>query len=48
MLRFIRQLIRANRRPRRVKPDPWSGAIVRDRPWYVARWSADVGKAYRR
>lgn len=28
-------------------PDPWSGAIVRDRKFYVVNWDGSVGRAYR-
>lgn len=40
-----------NRRiPRGVSkplPPPWDGAVIRNRRYYVQRWSAAVGKAYR-
>ena len=28
-------------------PDPWSGAIVRQRKFYISHWSSAVGRAYR-
>lgn len=44
---LVRRLRRLFSR-RRGLPAPWDGAIVRPRRFFVTRWTAAVGKAYRR
>lgn len=39
---------RYDRRNLSYLPAPWDGAIVRHKRFYVARWTADVGRELRR
>lgn len=35
-------------RKRKVLPDPWSGAIVKDKRYYITHWTAKAGREARK
>jgi len=50
MFKALRSFIRVQRRPgriRREKLDPWDAALVRERKFFVAKWTRQHGQALR-